>query len=67
MSDEAVTTDTDGAVRTITLDRPAAGNALGIETLESFDLSLCFSTDDQVEGMEAFLEEREPEYTDTIG
>ncbi|WP_254762757.1 enoyl-CoA hydratase/isomerase family protein [Natrinema marinum] len=40
---------------------------LGIETMEAFGLSLCFGTDDQVEGMEAFLENREPEFTDTIG
>lgn len=40
---------------------------LGIETLEAFGLSLCFSTDDQVEGMEAFLAGRDPEFTDTIG
>ncbi|MDS0478663.1 enoyl-CoA hydratase/isomerase family protein [Natrinema sp. 1APR25-10V2] len=40
---------------------------LGTETMEAFGLSLCFGTDDQVEGMEAFLESREPEFTDTIG
>lgn len=40
---------------------------LGVETLEAFGLCLCFGTDDQVEGMEAFLEKREPEFTDTLG
>lgn len=40
---------------------------LGIETMEAFGLCLCFGTDDQVEGMEAFLEKRDPEFTDTLG
>lgn len=40
---------------------------LGIETMEAFGLCLCFGTDDQVEGMEAFLEQRDPEFTDTLG
>ena len=43
------------------------GGGVAAETAETLGLSLCFATDDQTEGMEAFLENREPSFTDLIG
>lgn len=49
-----------------TLRAQKDSGTVGSRTAEAFGLSLCFSTDDQVEGMEAFLEQRDPEFTDTL-
>lgn len=49
-----------------TLRAQKDSGTVGSRTAEAFGLSLCFSTDDQVEGMETFLEQRDPEFTDTL-
>lgn len=42
------------------------GGPVATEAIQTFALSLCFDTDDQVEGMEAFLDQREPEFSDRL-
>lgn len=49
-----------------TLRAQEDAGTVGSRTAEAFGLSLCFSTDDQTEGMEAFLEQRDAEFSDDL-
>lgn len=61
--------DIDGAVATLTINRPEVLNAVSAATtrelgaaIEAHLFGLCFSTEDQSEGRRAFLEKRKAEW-----